>query len=94
MIKFKSIRKCCVILSVVSFVSVYVVTDLWNDGDNPVNILIFERLQYDEKKGIAGNNRTVQATDKLFSTSSKYGELWLGLGKDGINNSSIKGAGF
>ena len=46
------------------------------------------------KKGIAGNNRTVQATDKLFSTSSKYGELWLGLGKDGINNSSIKGAGF
>lgn len=93
MIKLKSIRNV-VILSVVSFVSVYVVTDLWNDGDNPVNILIFERLKYDEKKGIAGNNRTVQATDKLFSTSSKYGELWLGLGKDGINNSSIKGAGF
>ncbi len=93
MIKLKSLRNV-MILSVVSLASVYVVTNLWNDGDNPVNLLIFERLQYDEKKGITGNNRTVKETDRLYRTSSKHGDLWLGLGKDGINNHSIRGAGL
>lgn len=93
MIKLKNIQNL-IILSIVSIASEYVVTDLWNEGDNPVNILIFDRLQYDEENGISGNNRTIEETDRLFSSSYKYGNLWFGLGKNGLNNSSIRGAGF
>jgi len=41
--------------------------------------LIGSRLEYDEGKGIAGNNRFMGATDELFDESLHNGKLWFGL---------------
>jgi len=69
------------------------VTNLWNDGDNPVNLLIFERLQYDDEKGIVGNNRFVQSTDDYFEKSIKNGTIILGE-RSMEPNKRIVGAGY
>lgn len=68
------------------------VTVVWNEGRNPVNELIFSRLEYDEKKGVAGNNRTPGVTDRLFKKKWESNNLWTGLGLS--ENSAIAGAGY
>ena len=45
----------------------YYVVSVWNGGDNIVNMLIFNRLEFDSSTGIVGNHR--------FSESLNY-EFW------------------
>ncbi len=65
----------------------------WNGGDNPINELIIERLEYDEEKGIKGNNRFTTDTDFIYSKGQKNGWNWVGM-KDHANMDLVKGAGF
>lgn len=46
----------------------------YNGGDNILNNLIISRLAFDEKKGIEGNNRTNDRTDKIYNqvVTSQY----------------------
>ena len=51
----------------------------YNGGDNLVNTLILERLEYDEEIGISGNNRTGQKTDDAFDEIVDSGEALSGI---------------
>lgn len=60
----------------------YSVTNLWNNGDNPVNEKIVERLSFDEEKGISGNNRNLYATETYFEKMVEDGSIVWGLGNE------------
>ena len=79
----------------------------YNGGKNFVNERIIERLQPDDKKGIAGNNRTSEVTEKYFREGFKNGSNLFGLGPakvkhinggddlvDGFSHDNINGAGY
>lgn len=66
----------------------------WNSGNNPVNKMIFERLEYDEDKGIKGNNRTLIQTDYYFNHSIQDGTFWLGVRSQKEQKLKIRGAGY
>lgn len=65
----------------------------WNLGDNPINELIISRLEYDNEKGIKGNNRFNNETDFVYKKGQKNGWNWVGM-KDHANLDLIDGAGF
>lgn len=65
---------------------------LWDNGDNVLNELVFSRLQYDEDKGISGNNRTTPETDELFEQMIENGEIIIGI--DNKEDIRIRGAGY
>lgn len=71
---------------------IFIGTQLWNNGDNVVNELIFSRLQYDENKGVSGNNRTTPETDALFDSMVYSGEIVKGI--DNKEDIRIRGAGY
>ena len=62
-------------------------------GKNAVNELIIERLEYDESKGIKGNNRYFDNTDFEFDKSLKNGDFWAGV-RTKANMDLIGGSGF
>lgn len=62
-------------------------------GDNSVNQLIVERLQYDESKGIKGNNRYFNNTDFEYDKALKSGDYWIGVSHK-ANMKLIGGAGI
>lgn len=64
-----------------------------NGGDNTMNELIVSRLEYDESKGIKGNNRFADYTEYAYEKSVKTGDMWYGI-KDDINIELVAGAGF
>lgn len=70
----------------------------YNRGDNLVNTLILERLEYDEELGIAGNNRTVQKTDDTFDEVVESGEAFSGINQTKYklyeNRDYIQGSGY
>lgn len=67
-------------------------------NDNPINELIVNRLEFDEEKGISGNNRTRGATDTYIDRLYENGDIWYGVGlrKYGelVENNILGGAGF
>ena len=70
------------------------VTVIWNSGENAVNKLIFERLEYDDQKGIKGNNRTLRHTDYFFKECMKDGTAVLGVRTQKASTLKINGAGY
>lgn len=81
------------------FLILYVfVTEIWNNGDNPINSTIFERLEYDEEKGISGNNRNFNYTEIYFSKMCDDMSIVWGIGFDGfmkgMDEGKIGGAGL
>lgn len=70
------------------------VTQIWDNGNNPVNILIFERLEFDKEKGISGNNRTVKQTDYFYKQCVADGRIITGVGSQKDYGARIKGSGF
>ena len=58
----------------------YNVSLTYNNGDNYINRMIIDRLEYDEEKGIAGNNRTGDGTDFYYKQAVDNGRIWMGLG--------------
>lgn len=89
----KSIPK--LVIFIVALIGLnWFITDIWNGGDNPVNVLIFERLQFDRDKGISGNNRTTEMTDNFFEECVKDGTIILGVRTMKADNLRIRGAGY
>ena len=68
--------------TVIAIGILYSVTNLWNNGDNPVNQKIVERLYYDEEKGISGNNRNLYSTELYFAKMIGDGRIIWGLGNE------------
>jgi len=58
--------------------SVFAGARLYNNGDNLLNVLIVDRLQLDDEKGIVGNNRTSTAADDLFEEMVTSNKIWWG----------------
>lgn len=64
----------------------------YNNGDNVFNKKIIERLQFDKKKGIVGNNRVYGNIDKYYQALFKNNDaLWNGY--DAAKISSWKKSG-
>ena len=93
LLKITDVRKMIVVVGLVSGSWVFC-TQIWNEGQNPVNVLIFQRLEFDENKGIKGNNRTVRQTDQYFDQGLKKGWIITGVGANTEAGSKIRGAGF
>lgn len=93
LVKIKNLNSV-IAIGVLAFAGWFSVAFLWNGGDNPVNTLIFERLEYDEQKGIKGNNRTVVQTDFFFRQCVEDGSIWLGVHDLKEGNRKIRGAGY
>lgn len=55
-----------------------------NNGDNVINHLIVERLQSDDEKGFAGNNRTGEAADYYYEQVMSSEKIFFGLGADEV----------
>lgn len=70
----------------------------YNGGDNIVNLMIIERLEYDEDVGVVGNNRTDDATRSRFHNFINTSDVWFGYPPDQYerlrNSDAIHGAGY
>lgn len=62
----------------VSVILAYSFFSNYNDGNNVINEAIISRLEVDEEKGIAGNNRTSEALDDQFTALWSSSELLFG----------------
>lgn len=93
LLKIRSIK--LFLYSGIIFGSMFIfVSYVWNEGNNPINTLIFSRMEVDEEKGIAGNNRTTEQTDDYFSKNFNNGKLWIGLGTNEKDDTFIRGSGY
>lgn len=81
-------------LGLVFLGSWYGVSQVWNEGNNPINVLIVNRLQFDSSKGIAGNNRTIIQTDYFFKHCVEDGTIWTGVRTQEEMRFKIRGAGY
>lgn len=82
------------IIAIASLYAAYLYIPKIGGGDNDVNMMIIERLQYDDEKGIAGNDRFHGSTDKLFKESFQNGKIWFGLSSNEYEAKDIDGSGF
>ena len=76
---------------------VYIAAINYNNGNNYINDAIISRLQFDEEKGIEGNNRTGAGTDFYYNQAVENGDIWMGLGAERvkqINGGSSYSAGY
>jgi hypothetical protein len=80
------------------FLCHYIVTTVWNSGDNYINNLILARLKFDEVKGISGNNRISYSTDKYYKKFVLTHQVLTGVGQQKYaslsKNRIIAGAGY
>lgn len=68
-----------------TFSTYYIITEEWNKGDNPVNIMLINRLEFDESKGIVGNNRVSESTDDYWKKFSRMEDVCFGIGTNAFN---------
>lgn len=92
-LKVHSISKV-LLFGITLLIAHFFITDVWNNGGNPINVLIFERLEYDKEKGITGNNRTYETTDEYFDQCVKDGTIILGIRGRDVGKNNTKGAGY
>ena len=79
-------------LSISCFIVFYMVRS-YNDGRNLVNELIIERLEFDEERGISGNNRINYGARMSFINLTSS-ELFWGIGKQATEDLDAFGPGF
>lgn len=95
--KFKYIAKK-MIPYLVLMIGIYFVGITYNKGNNLFNELILERLEFDEEKGIVGNNRTGDITDETFAEFCSSSDFLYGMSvakyKSYVDNEYIEGAGY
>lgn len=70
-------------LSLILFVSYFFAIN-YNEGDNDINNQIVQRLQFDNEKGISGNNRSSELTHYYFEQGFENGDIILGLGQERV----------
>jgi hypothetical protein len=68
------------IIVLITMSVIYMGAQNYNDGNNPLNNLIIERLKFDEEKGISGNNRIYGVTDEYFNDLVTSSDFWWGIG--------------
>lgn len=90
--KGKSVYNLLLIIGLL-FGSIYVSAISYNNGNNMINILIFDRLAYDDEKGVAGNNRFGRFADELIESKFENGDFWFGTSKKIIEGEFL-GAGW
>lgn len=95
--KNRAINK--ILLFVLLLVPIYFIGVSYNNGDNPVNKLIIERLQPDDEKGFTGNNRVGESFDYYFEQMVLDGSILTGMGNTKAENvfadeNGIHGAGY
>ncbi|QCR20979.1 hypothetical protein [Pontibacter sp. SGAir0037] len=61
------------------FGSIYICAISYNGGDNLLNQYIISRLEFDEEKGLAGNNRFTSDADDYVNSMLSNGKIWWGL---------------
>ena len=66
-------------LSLVTFGGAAFYFTQFEDESHPVNMFVFSRLEYDEDKGISGNNRTSGFFENKYDTFMKSSNRYLGL---------------
>lgn len=91
LVKVNSIPRLAMLLGAVA--GLIVAVQSWDGGNNPVNELILGRLEYDESKGIKGNNRVDRTTDYEFTKMMNRNYYWEGATKR-TNMELIAGAGY
>lgn len=87
-------RICGPILFICFLWGIYIVAPMINNGDNYVNTMIVERLQYDKEKGITGNNRFHGDTDLIYERVISSSDVFFGIDKQIYSTSDISGAGY
>lgn len=73
---------------------IYNIAINYNNGKNYLNEKIISRLQYDEEKGISGNNRTTLYTDSYFEDAKQTDLFWGLRSSKTMENFEIQGAGY
>ncbi len=66
----------------IAFGLFYFVVTTWNNGDNIVNLLIFDRLEFDASSGIVGNHRYSESVNDEFWYHFIYSDKLLFGGVD------------
>ena len=74
------------IFSGIVLLGVYYFGVHYNGGDNVINELIISRLEFDEDKGVSGNNRVSLATEFNFLRAVLTGDIINGYGVEGLAN--------
>lgn len=79
--------------SVIVIGGLYLFAINYNNGDNYINNLVVERMQYDEEKGIKGNNRVGIDTDRYYENLCSSGKIITGVGTEKARKEA-RGAGY
>ena len=79
---------------IVVFSMIYVVGKNYNSGNNLLNNYILVRLEYDEEKGIAGNDRSSTITDDLYENYVLKNTEYLLFGWEKYRKDAIGGSGY
>lgn len=91
LVKINSLPKA--LCAIAALAAVIIAAQQIAGGDNALNEMIVSRLEYDEEKGIKGNNRFFNNTDFVFEKAAKNGDLMTGVA-DKVNMELVGGAGF
>lgn len=90
--KSHSIKKFIPVCSI--FILIYGIGTNYNNGDNLLNKYIFVRLEYDEEKGIAGNDRSSSITDNIYENYVLKNPEYLLFGWEKYRKEAIGGSGY
>lgn len=72
----------------------YFVGANYNNGDNLLNKYILVRLEYDEEKGITGNDRSSGITDRIFEEELMSSTTHMLFGLPHYRGEAIGGSGY
>ncbi|MFF5381625.1 hypothetical protein [Pedobacter suwonensis] len=75
------------------FGSLYLGGKYYNNGNNLLNTLIIARMEYDQEKGIAGNNRATTNADEYLDRIINNGDIWIGMPQNYVKDENL-GAGW
>lgn len=78
----KSLLKMCVILVVLVGIGMAYYSPT---NEDIVSVQILSRLEFDENKGLSGNNRNSMVFDQFYEKITKSDKKFLGIGKDELN---------
>lgn len=67
------------LLGIVAFCGVAFYFTQFEDEDHPLNMFVFSRIEYDEEKGISGNNRTTSYFEKKYLALMNSSDCYLGI---------------
>lgn len=90
--KSNSIKKFIPLIIVLGIV--YVVGKNYNSGNNLLNNYILVRLEYDEEKGITGNDRSSTIADDIYENYVLKNTEYLLFGWDKYKGDAIGGSGY